>query len=164
MSDWIEVQFDELYSWYTEWADRIQEGWKEIKQVSLDETSQHIGPMDTFIAAQEAPKALNTAVQMIRDAIDGEKHYKLLNAANLLGGYVAVSALDEDIARETLRDEIENKPNVADLKLAYRTIEKGLAYRAGRPFTAEKILTDQIEYAQRMNDSAVAVPNGVGRS
>jgi hypothetical protein len=49
------------------------------------------------------------------------------------------------------------------VSLAYRTIEKGLAYGAGRPFTAEKILTDQIEYAQRMNDNAVILPNGAGQ-
>lgn len=82
-------------------------------------------------------RALRIAEIMIEKAEDGCKHVTLLRAANLLGGYVAGKCLDIDDARLALQTAIALKPNVADLSLAYRTIEDGLLNGQKHPIYAD---------------------------
>jgi len=69
---------------------------------------------------------LHIAENMIAKAVNGEKHHVLCRASYLLGGYVETEEISENEARKTLRNAIDRKQNVADIKAAYRTIDKCL--------------------------------------
>ena len=88
-------------------------------------------PVDLLreLAGLETPGqgAIRRGVQIVRNAIDGEKHGALNRAAYLLGGYVGSGVVVEDVARAALRDAIRAKANVADFNAAYRVIDDGLA-------------------------------------
>ena len=71
---------------------------------------------------------------MIRSAPDGQKHYILLKAANLLGGYVATRSIEYDIAFNILSHEIR-KRHIDDPNLADKTIEDGLRHGMARPIS-----------------------------
>lgn len=89
------------------------------------------------LAGLETPAqgAIRRSVQLVRNAVDGEKHGALNKAAYLLGGYVASGVVAEDVARAALRDAIRAKANVADIDAAYRTIDDGLTAGQGAPTT-----------------------------
>jgi hypothetical protein len=76
---------------------------------------------------------LQIAENMIAKAVDGEKHHVLCKASYLLGGYIETGKLSENDARKTLRNAIDRKQNVADIKAAYRTIDKCLEAGKGSP-------------------------------
>ena len=78
-------------------------------------------------------RAVQTAERMIDRAADGEKHYELLKAARLLGGYVAGGSGNEAEAIDILRNAIEHKPGGRDLNNAYSTIEAGIEYGKDAP-------------------------------
>jgi hypothetical protein len=72
------------------------------------------------------------AVQMIRNAADGEKHKVLLKASRLMGGYIASGYVDYHEAKRILESEIANK-DIVDIKGAITTIEKGIKYGQSNP-------------------------------
>lgn len=77
--------------------------------------------------AQAATQILNTAITLIEDAKQGERHTKTRAAARLLGGYVATGVLTVEYAREILRATVDSKIGWDDPKMdAYRTIDWGL--------------------------------------
>jgi hypothetical protein len=82
-------------------------------------------------------RALNTAAKMIRECSDGDKHFTLLKASRLLGGYVAGGSIDYDQAVELLESEIKNKSNVKSLKDAQTSIKAGLKYGQLSPIKNE---------------------------
>lgn len=94
-------------------------------------------------------RALNTAVQMIRDAVDGEKHSTLLKAARLLGGYVAGGVVVESEAVNVLETEIAHKANVSNQDLARKTIQNGLNYGKAYPITLDTKLAEREEWLKR---------------
>lgn len=93
--------------------------------------------------------ALKSACDMIRKALDGEKHGTLLRAARLLGGYIAGGIVTETEATRALELEIEHKANVANIKAAYRTIQAGIQYGLGYPITLEQKLQERELWRQR---------------
>ena len=70
---------------------------------------------------------INIAVNMVRLAIDGEKHHVLLKAARLMGGWVAGGYVTEDMAVQVLESEIRHK-NITDFEQAQRTIKDGIEH------------------------------------
>jgi len=94
--------------------------------------------------------ALKSACEIIRKALDGEKHNTLLRAARLLGGYIAGGIVTEAEATRALELEIEHKANVCNLKAAYRTIQDGIKYGLGYPITLEDKLQEREQF-QRQN-------------
>lgn len=79
-------------------------------------------------------KKLEVAAKMIRKAEYGMKHKMVLNASNLLGGYVAVNKMDYEIAKAILSHEVVNA-GMNDLPIKVRAIEDGLRYGMTRPIT-----------------------------
>jgi hypothetical protein len=70
---------------------------------------------------------LEIAAKMIQNAGDGQKHYVLLKAARLLGGYVGGNLIQETEAFSLLESEIQKK-NIGNFDLAKKTIQSGLDY------------------------------------
>lgn len=74
---------------------------------------------------------LDIAAKMIRNAPDGEKHYTLLKASKLVGGWVGAGLVEDFIGYSVLEHEISKK-NVSDMEQAKKTITDGLHH--GRMF------------------------------
>jgi len=81
--------------------------------------------------------ALGVAATMIARASDGEKHYELLKAARLVGGYVAGGALSRSDAYSELCKMIDAKTGIVSKAAAYKTIEDGLDIGADAPIYVE---------------------------
>lgn len=82
---------------------------------------------------------INIAVNMIRLAVDGEKHDKLYRASYLLGGYIASGMVEESLAIQVLENEIKNK-NIDSFTQAQRTIQDGIRDGKNAPlYDIEKI-------------------------
>lgn len=141
------VEYNNLFSWLSDWGQVVEDGSKK----EIPERPVMVGEIDRIIAAQELPRAIETVKRMIQTAKDNHKHNALLRAGGLLGGFVAVGVLERDKATSILRTEIDAKSNVDDYDLAYRTIENSLDWGEKRPFTAVKILSDKVEYANQQN-------------
>jgi len=99
-----------------------------VQEEEQKAASMHIGDGYTDY------RKIDIASRMIRLSNDGEKHHVLLKAANLLGGYVATKYIEYDIAKEILIHEISKK-DVADMKLAIKTIEDGLRHGMTKPLS-----------------------------
>jgi len=102
-----------------------------------------------------ANQALTTAVNMVRESIDGEKHITLLKAAKLLGGYVAGGIIDESKAITALESEISQKPNVANLKTAFNTIRDGIGYGRVAPITVDQKISEEEYYWRQERDKVL---------
>jgi hypothetical protein len=82
-------------------------------------------------------RIFSIADNMIRNAIDGERHNKLLKASRLMGGYIAGGLIDEF-------DTIQRLKNVwveRDFDQNYNfeaTIKDGIAYGKNAPITPEQ--------------------------
>jgi hypothetical protein len=76
---------------------------------------------------------LQTAIKMIERAPDGQKHFELIKAAHLAGGYIARGLLIETEAKAALLATVKNKGNVQSLKNAEKTIADGIAHGKTMP-------------------------------
>src|SRR5207245_365695 len=79
--------------------------------------------------------AATTAQTMIADAPDGQKHYVLLRASRLLGGYVAANRMDETYAISMLEEAIGRR-RIDSFAQASKTIRDGIRYGKGAPIYA----------------------------
>jgi hypothetical protein len=90
---------------------------------------------------------LDIATKMIQNAVDGQKHYVLLKAAKLLGGYVGGNLIQETEAAALLESEIQKK-NIGNFDLARRTIKSGIEFGKLNPiFLPEQIYNEEIKEA-----------------
>lgn len=79
---------------------------------------------------------VNIAANIIRHSMPGEMHAKLLDASNLMGGYIATGIVSEEEAKRILLDEIIAKGKKDDdLKAAEIAIQKGIDYGKTRPLS-----------------------------
>ena len=97
---------------------------------------------------KSSDRVLSVAVGMIRTSYDGTKHFKLRDAANLVGGYIATGALDEDATIKLLTEEIKHK-EPASLKDAIKTLKDGIEYGKKRPLHEAKIIEKKQNYLKR---------------
>ena len=147
------VDFRKLHDWLSAWGEIVEDGSKK----EIPETPVLVGEIDRLIVANETPKRIETAQRMIRTAKDGNKYKAVLRASGLLGGCIPAGGISHERARNILKTEIDARSNVEDYDLAYRAIEAGLEWGSKRPFTAEKILTDKIEYARHQNGNETVI-------
>jgi len=111
-------------------------------------------------------RVMSVAVDMIRSAIDGEKHNTLIKAANLLGGYIQVGQVDETEATQILEQEIQQK-NIKDFDLAQKTIKDGIEHGKTRPIREAKeiekkhdVVSDFLAENSDMDEYLYAYING----
>ena len=95
---------------------------------------------------KDRDRAIDTAIRMIEDALDGQKHNELLKASRLLGGYVAGGYLSYDEAYSLLCKAIEAKPNIQNLNDAYKTIKDGLKEGIAHPILPEQREAERKEF------------------
>lgn len=76
---------------------------------------------------------LDIIVNMVKGAIDGQKHNTLFRAARLAGGYIAGNEIKETDTIEALQAAIKSKPNVHSLEDAFTTIADGIAIGKNAP-------------------------------
>lgn len=116
-----------------------------LLQREFEKTSVWLGkekehkPVNKTVAVKVATdddraKILDIAAQMIERAKDGEKHYTLLKASRLLGGYVESGAIDEQTAIETLETCIQNR-SIDNFESAQRAIRSGIKFGKLDPIT-----------------------------
>lgn len=94
-------------------------------------------------------RALNTAVQMIRDAVDGERHGARLRAARLLGGYVAGGIVLESEAIQALEYDTWQASYRGNADIARKTIRDGLNYGIAHPITLDVKLAEREDWLKR---------------
>ncbi len=82
-------------------------------------------PAVTSIKNASVPDEVDTALKMIREAPDGQKHITLLKASRLVGGIVASGQIDESEAIRLLEQEI-SKRNIHSFRQAQNTILNGI--------------------------------------
>jgi len=88
-------------------------------------------------AHQTTAEPVEIIRNLIRFALDGEKHFKLYKAARLAGGFIKGNQITEREAVEVLKSEIEAKNNVCSLEAAYKTIEDGIKDGKNAPIETE---------------------------
>lgn len=89
------------------------------KVVEKKETKQIIEAVNTDY------KKLDAAIEIIRSAVDGEKHKKLVKAGYLAGGFIGGGLVEEHEALRILQLEI-NKKNPDDYKAACIALQKSI--------------------------------------
>lgn len=97
----------------------------------------------TKINNPQAPKVVSDSssvmllpLQMINDSIDGNKHYRLLKASRLTGGYIASGQIDESEAIHLLEEAIQKK-EIVSFPSAQQTILDGIANGKLEPIEPE---------------------------
>lgn len=100
----------------TVWQEKLQQPKTKLKSNKIKRNNE-----------VDQNKLLNIAANMINNATDGQKHFVLLKASRLLGGYIEGGNLDEQIAVDCLETAIQNHP-LNDFKAAQKTIMSGLQY------------------------------------
>ena len=90
---------------------------------------------------------IDIIAHMIRKASDGEKHFTLLRAAVLCGGYIAAGRMEEDEAVRIMLREVSNR-DVDDLELAKRTIADGISQ--GRMMPIREVIDDEQRIKREM--------------
>ena len=93
---------------------------------------------------------INIALEIIRNATDGNKHHALIKASRLAGGFISGGLVEEFEAVRLLELEI-NKKNPDNPKQAYKTIQDGIEYGKREPILKEnyqvrvhKVLEEEI--------------------
>ncbi len=103
-------------------------------------------------------EVIATAVKMIYDSSDGNKHRTLTKASYLLGGHIPDGILSESEAITALRNVIDIKPNVANKEHAYKTIEDCLKKGMDDPITLENLEANKQEYFKQYSYTNYSVP------
>lgn len=98
------------------------------------------------VVEKKVRQKIENAINLIRNATDGEKNEKLLKASQILGGLVGGGFLNHQEAHDIAYTEIQQKPNVKSLDGASKTIKNGLEWGSKHAFTEESILTSYTDY------------------
>lgn len=105
------------------------------EMMELAETTPVGGNLSAEVKTNYAK--IQIAVQMIRNAADGEKHKVLLKASRLMGGYIASGYVNYFEAKRILESEIANR-DIVDIKGAIKTIEAGIKYGQNNPIEQQE--------------------------
>lgn len=105
------------------WKDKIKKPEKKAKQKAISKPKNI-----------DNSRILDVASNMIAQSIDGNKHFTLLKASRLLGGYIEGCRLDEQIAIDCLETAIQNI-NIDSFENAQKAIRSGISYGKLSPIT-----------------------------
>ncbi|WP_323789945.1 BT4734/BF3469 family protein, partial [Psychroserpens sp.] len=97
-----------------------------------------------FVPGIELPESRSElfydfADKYIQSSKDGEKHTKLTKVAYLAGGYYAMGIVGENETRAFLKKSIVNRGNLADVDLAFKTIDDCFEKGKSAPVSKEDI-------------------------
>jgi hypothetical protein len=103
---------------------------------NLIEEKQIEKPIQKDFTKEKSDSKIDIALNLIRNAVDGEKHIQLLKASRLMGGFIQGGLISESLAVSLLEQEISNK-GVESLKDAQVTISKGIEHGKNSPIEIE---------------------------
>jgi len=92
----------------------------------------------------EASSIMHLPLQIIKDSVEGNKHYRLLKASRLTGGYIAAGQIDESDAIHFLEQEIQKK-EIVSFPAAQQTILDGIANGKLQPIEQEQTVEKNVE-------------------
>jgi len=125
----------------------------EVFTAYVSEEKKESKPKQEVVKPQEYTdyNKLNIAASMIRNAVDGEKHHALYNAARLCGGYIAGGRMLEEEAIRVLEYEISLR-DIKDFDHAKRTIRDALNEGKGMPIHEVLTFEKTEQRKQRVKD------------
>jgi hypothetical protein len=103
----------------------LVEDYRKAKPKQVPPNTVPIDP--TEVSDKVLRKALDSHLDNLRGAANGEKHATLVKTAYTLGGYVAGGYYERDVIRQSLAAVIDTLPDVRDYEAAYRTIDDSIA-------------------------------------
>lgn len=112
----------------------------ENSEVYLDIIDEKIKPKNVVVneyAVNTDYAKLQIALDIIRNAKEGEKHYELIKASRLVGGFISGGIVQEDEAIRLLELEI-NKKGIDDFRAAQKTINDGIEFGKREPIYSNK--------------------------
>lgn len=112
----------------------------ENSLVYLDIIEDKVKPKNVVVneyAVNTDYAKLNIALEIIRKAKDGEKHYELIKASRLIGGLIAGGIVQQDEAIRLIELEI-NKKGIDDFRGAQKTINDGIEFGKREPIYPNK--------------------------
>lgn len=92
-----------------------------------------LSPRPVAMPTGENRSPLERCVNIVLNAVDGQKHAELVKAATLAGGFIAAGKLEEATAIDALEDAVKSLSNVADFNAACRTIRAQIEFGKTRP-------------------------------
>ena len=105
---------------------------KEATEFLNDIPEKKVEPIKKDFTQEKTNSKIDVALNIIRSAVDGEKHNALLRASRLMGGYITGGLISEMLAVNLLEAEISNK-GIVSLKDAQTTISKGIEHGKSSP-------------------------------
>jgi len=124
--------------------------------VSYDPEILHNPNAETFaVSIHTAPNPMETAVNMVKNAPDGERHAILLKAAKLLGGHSEISSVD---AFSALTAAFTCRPYEKGYNYE-ATIRDGLGYGAAQPINPQASKIYHVARAKNRDGVALNDPN-----
>ncbi len=112
-------------------------------------------PLKSKYSNSNTNKPLDICVNMVRGAMDGEKHTVLYKASRLAGGYIAGNQINEIEAAQALEAAIKNKSNVTSLEEALKTIKDGIEVGKMSPI-AKPISNESVNNVKSVNSVTVS--------
>ena len=101
-------------------------------------------------------KIINRILPMFLQAGDGEKHHALCRAAYTLGGYVGSGAIDEERAKESLKNAVDSRANeIKDIDQAYDTIDTRIEEGQKQPLEEIKKKEKEIQATRNPDGSLI---------
>jgi hypothetical protein len=73
----------------------------------------------------------------ISEAVDGQKHYRVLRTAGLMGGFIAGGLINESEGRDWLRECVRKYLNPSAFASHFKTIDDGIEHGKRKPITPE---------------------------
>ena len=147
----------------------IDKSGKDISRAcftSYDPNLYYIHPdfVNEISVEKNTPKSIfDFADRFIQNSIDGEKHTRLTKISYLLGGYCAAGFVDKGEALASLKESISRRGNLADMDLAFQTIDDCFNSGESNPTAPDK-LSSYLDYNDRQLEeqiSNIAPPTGV---
>jgi hypothetical protein len=86
-------------------------------------------------------KVINSILDRIKSAPDGEKHTTLNRMAYVIGGYVGGGYLSQPEAVNLIRATVDAMPTVKDRQSAYTTAEIAVNDGTRSPLSLDRVLT-----------------------
>ena len=100
----------------------------EFKGAIEENKRKNVGVIDPIIATYTNYSRAQVALNIIRNAVEGEKHYSILKAGTLMGGLISGGLVEECQGIALLEHEIKSKHTIDDFDHAIKTVHKAIEY------------------------------------
>lgn len=92
---------------------------------------------DRAAQVYDVERIKHIAEKHIQEATDGQKHYRVLRAAGLMGGFIGGGMIGESEGRDWMKDCVRRYLNPAAFASHFKTIDDGIEHGKRKPITAQ---------------------------